>query len=137
MHKIARIVVAGSEIADRIDALVPAAARVLLLYDEASKRRNGALEQVHVALHARVVYEFGQVQADPDHASLRSALGVIRSENIDFLLAVGGPPVVEGTRIVAAAIASDDDVWCILTNMADIHTEPSWTTRISPPFPPP
>lgn len=136
MHKMTRIVVAGSEIADRIDALVPAGARVLLLYDEASTRRNGALEQVHVALHARVVYEFGRVQAGPDHASLRGALGMIRSEKLDFVLAVGGSPLIEGTRIVAAAIAPDDDAWRILTSMADIHREPIWTTHDTTPFPP-
>lgn len=120
MHNLTRIVVAGSEIAARIDALVPAAARVLLLYDDASTRRNGALEQVHVALHSRVVYEFGRVEPEAVCDSLEGALDMVRSQRLDFLLAVGGKEVAEGTRFVAAAIASGDDVRHILASMANI-----------------
>ncbi len=42
------------------------------------------------------------------------AVTVIKAEKLDFLLAVGGGSVLDGTKFVAAAALCEDDPWQIL-----------------------
>ena len=49
------------------------------------------------------VYEFGGVEANPHYETLMKAVEIVRTEKIDFLLAVGGGSVIDGTKFIAAA----------------------------------
>ncbi len=94
---------------------VPRDANVLMLYGGGSIKRNGVYEQVKEALGNRNVIEFGGIPANPEYSKLLEALEVIKSENIDFLLAVGGGSVIDGTKFLAsAALFKGDTPWDIL-----------------------
>ena len=100
---------------EKLDKLVPAGARVLLTYGGGSILKNGVRDQVRKALGARAVVEFGGVEANPDFATLLRAVKVLREEGLDFLLAVGGGSVLDGTKFVAAAARwTGGDPWRIL-----------------------
>ena len=101
----------------RLDAQTPATARVLLLYGGGSAERNGTLTEVRSALGERTVYEFGGIEPNPRFDTLMRAVELVRRENIDFLLAVGGGSVIDGTKFVAAAACYDGDTWDILASM--------------------
>lgn len=98
-----------------LDSQIPADARVLVLYGGQSAERNGTLDEVRAALGKRDVVEFGGIEANPRFATLMRAVELARRENVDFLLAVGGGSVVDGTKFVAAAIPFAGDTWSILT----------------------
>ncbi len=105
---------------DQIQSLaneIPKDANILMLYGGGSIKKNGIYEQVTEALKGYTVSEFGGIPPNPEYAILMDALAVIKSKNIDFLLAVGGGSVIDGTKFLsAAAFFEGDTPWDILTN---------------------
>ena len=96
---------------------IPANSKVLLLYGGGSIKNNGVYDQVKKALTDFNLVEFGGIPANPEYAVLMDALKVIKSENITFLLAVGGGSVIDGTKFLsAAAVYEGEDPWNILKN---------------------
>ncbi|PIO99117.1 iron-containing alcohol dehydrogenase [Pleomorphomonas carboxyditropha] len=98
----------------RIAEEVPADARVLVTYGGGSVLRNGVMDQVRAALAGRTVIEFGGIEANPHFETLVKAAELARAEKVDFLLAVGGGSVADGTKFVAAAALFEGDPWDIL-----------------------
>ena len=89
--------------------LVPADARVLILLGGESARKNGTLGEVRAALGSRQIAEFNGIEPNPSFETLMRAVEQVKKENIDFLLAVGGGSVLDGTKFVAAAALYDGD----------------------------
>lgn len=108
-----RIAFGEGRIAD-IDQLVPQAARVLVLFGGQSARANGTLAKVKAALGQRYVEEFGGIEANPTYETLVQAVAQIKANRLDYLLAVGGGSVIDGTKFVAAAVYAEGDPWEIL-----------------------
>lgn len=97
-----------------LDTLVPADARVLILFGGESARRTGTLGEVEAALGNRQVQLFGGIEPNPSFETLMEAVTVVQRDGIDYLLAVGGGSVIDGTKFVAAASVFDGDAWDIL-----------------------
>ena len=94
--------------------VVPADARVLVLYGGGSIKSNGVFDEVMRALAGRNVQEFPGIEPNPSYETLMQAVELVRKEKLDFLLAVGGGSVIDGTKFVAAAANFDGDPWAIL-----------------------
>lgn len=109
-HNPTRIVF-GADTVGRIDQLIPAHARVLILYGGASAEKTGTLAEVRQALGQRSVQEFGGIEPNPSYETLMRAVQLVRAEKLDFLLAVGGGSVIDGTKFVAAAALYDGEPW--------------------------
>lgn len=107
-------IVFGEGSIPRLADLVPADARVLVLYGGGSAERNGTLAEVEAALGERRFQRFGGIEPNPTYETLMKAVEQIRREKLDFLLAVGGGSVVDGTKFVAAAVDYPGDPWHIL-----------------------
>ncbi|MDE2586070.1 MAG: iron-containing alcohol dehydrogenase [Betaproteobacteria bacterium] len=108
----------------QLDQLVPANARVLVLYGGGSAERNGTLAEVEAALGQRTVRRFGGIEPNPAYETLMEAVVLIRREKLDFLLAVGGGSVIDGTKFVAAAVNYPEaDPWHILETHGSKVTE--------------
>lgn len=89
-------------------------ARVMVLYGGGSAERNGTLAEVKAALGARYTLMFGGIEPNPSYETLSKAVDLVRAEKIDFLLAVGGGSVIDGTKFVAGAAPFVGDTWSIL-----------------------
>jgi NADP-dependent alcohol dehydrogenase len=113
LHNPTRIVFGSGTIA-RLTDLVPANARVLILFGGESARSTGTLAEVHAALGERIAYEFGGIEPNPGYETLMRAVKLVSDEKLDFLLAVGGGSVIDGTKFVAAAAVYDGDPWEIM-----------------------
>lgn len=107
-------IVFGEGSIPRLADLVPADARVLVVYGGGSAERNGTLAEVEAALGSRTMQRFGGIEPNPTYETLMQAVEQIRREKLDFLLAVGGGSVVDGTKFVAAAVDYPGDPWHIL-----------------------
>lgn len=107
-------IVFGEGSIPRLADLVPADARVLVLYGGGSAERNGTLAEVEAALGERRFQRFGGIEPNPTYETLMKVVEQIRREKLDFLLAVGGGSVVDGTKFVAAAVDYPGDPWHIL-----------------------
>ena len=107
-------VVFGKDRIAELDQLVPANAKVLITYGGGSVVRFGTLDKVKAALGNRTVIEFGGIEANPKYDTLMQAVDVARKENINFLLAVGGGSVMDGTKFIALATQFDGDTTSLL-----------------------
>ena len=115
-------IVFGTESIAKLNKLIPAQARVLILYGGASAQKNGTLDEVKAALGQRLAQEFGGIEANPTYETLMRAVEQVRTEKLDFLLAVGGGSVIDGTKFVAAAVPFVGDPWTILSAGAKIES---------------
>ncbi|BEV70528.1 iron-containing alcohol dehydrogenase [Paludibacterium sp. THUN1379] len=107
-------IVFGRDTIGRLAELVPAGARVLVLYGGSSAEKTGTLAQVREALAGHVVQEFGGIEPNPHFETLMRAVDLIKTQQLDFLLAVGGGSVIDGSKFVAAAALFEGDALDIL-----------------------
>ena len=118
-HNPVKILFGKGQIAN-IGAEIPVGARILMTYGGGSIRKNGVYDQVKAALAGRTLLEFGGIEPNPRMETLLRAVELIRAEKVDFLLAVGGGSVVDGTKFIAAAVPFPGDPWDILTKGAPV-----------------
>lgn len=117
----------------KLSNLIPADASLMITYGFGSVKKNGVYDQVVDALKDRKYIEFWGIEANPHVETLRKAIDVGKENNIDFVLAVGGGSVLDGTKLIAAGIASDKDAWDIVLrgyakeqiNYASVMTVPA------------
>ena len=98
-------IVFGRDQLSQLDSLVPKDARVLITYGGGSVKRFGTLDKVkeELAKSKREVFEFGGIEANPQFDTLMKAVEAVRENKIDFLLAVGGGSVMDGTKFIGLA----------------------------------
>ncbi|WP_102408866.1 iron-containing alcohol dehydrogenase [Parabacteroides bouchesdurhonensis] len=107
-------VVFGKGTIARLSALIPANSKVLMVYGGGSIKKNGVYTQVIDALKGFSVYEFSGIEANPHYETCMKAVNLVRTENIDFLLAVGGGSVIDATKFIASASYYEGEPWDIL-----------------------
>ncbi|WP_020405610.1 iron-containing alcohol dehydrogenase [Hahella ganghwensis] len=91
---------------------IPASARILVTYGGGSIKANGVYDQVAEALKEHTWFEFSGIEPNPSYDTLMKSLEMIREHDIDFLLAVGGGSVIDGTKFIAgAALFKGEDPW--------------------------
>lgn len=93
----------GKDQLANINNSVPTDARVLITYGGGSAKRNGLIEKIKVNLGSRKVFEFSGIEPNPRYETLMKAVEIVRNENIDFILAVGGGSVIDGTKFICLA----------------------------------
>ena len=102
-------IIFGRDRFNELNHLVPKDAKVLVLYGGGSVKKFGTLDRVLAALPNREILEFGGIEANPRYETLMKAVDVVRAEKIDFLLAVGGGSVIDGTKFIALASYYEGD----------------------------
>lgn len=96
----------------KLSELIDVNKKVLMIYGGGSIMKNGVYEQVKEALKNHSVTEFSGIEPNPTYETCMKAVEIVKSENIEFLLAVGGGSVLDGTKFIAAASKYDgDDVY--------------------------
>lgn len=109
----------GKGTISQLAELIPADLKVLMTYGGGSIKRNGVYDQVVRALKGRQLLEFGGIEPNPRYETLMKAVELCRRERIQFLLAVGGGSVLDGTKFIAVATFYDTgDPWDILSKHA-------------------
>lgn len=114
-------IVFGKGMISRLPNQLPNDAKVLILYGGGSIKKNGVYDQVKQALAGFETIEFGGIKPNPDYDTCMKALEVVKTEKVDFLLAVGGGSVIDATKFIAAAACYEgEDPWDILRKGAEI-----------------
>jgi len=122
LHNNTRVHFGEDQIA-QITSEIPANARVLVTYGGGSIKSNGVFQQVSDALKNHQWFEFGGIEPNPQYDTLIQSLEIIKAEKIDYLLAVGGGSVVDGTKFIAAAACFEgDDPWDIIAKRHPIDS---------------
>ena len=106
----------GKNQIEKLSKLVPANSKILLAYGGGSIFKNGIYDQVKSALLAFEVIEFGGIEPNPRMETLLKAIEIVKSENITFILAVGGGSVIDGVKFISAATNYEGNPIDILKN---------------------
>ncbi len=104
-----------------ISNLIKKDQKVLFVYGFGSIKKNGAYDQVVKALENHTFFEFSGVEANPTVETMNKALEIVKKENINFILAVGGGSVIDGCKYLAAAAKYDGDAWDFLDGTAEVQ----------------
>ena len=100
---------------------IPADAKVLVIYGGGSIKKNGIFDQVAAALAEHQWFEFSGIEPNPTYDTVVKALAVIKKHQVDYLLAVGGGSVIDGSKFIsAAALFEGEDPWDIIAKRARI-----------------
>ncbi|MGI5921208.1 MAG: iron-containing alcohol dehydrogenase [Syntrophomonadaceae bacterium] len=93
---------------------IPKNSKVMITYGGGSIKRYGTFDEVKAALSGYNVTEFGGIEPNPTYETLMKCVEQVRAQSIDFLLAVGGGSVIDGTKFIAAAARYSGEPWDIL-----------------------
>lgn len=89
--------------------------RILITFGGGSVKNNGVYQQVINSLKGFTFFEFWGIEANPDIETLRKAIALGKEKQCDFVLAVGGGSVIDGSKLIAAGIPYEGDAWDIVT----------------------
>ena len=87
----------------KLSRLIDKDKKVLMIYGGGSIKKNGVYDQVKKALKNHSVFEFSGIEPNPTYETCMKAVEIVKKENIDFLLAVGGGSTLDGTKFIAVA----------------------------------
>lgn len=95
---------------------IPLTSKVMITYGGGSIKQNGVYDAVKEALKHHWVIEFGGIEPNPKYETLIEAVKVGKDNKVDYLLAVGGGSVIDGTKFIAVALNFDgEDSWGLVT----------------------
>src|SRR5215217_4035753 len=89
---------------EKLFELVPQGAKILLAYGGGSIFKNGIHQQVIDNLKGFEIVEFSGIEPNPHFETLMKAVAIIKEQNIDFILAVGGGSVIDGVKFISGAV---------------------------------
>jgi NADP-dependent alcohol dehydrogenase len=102
---------------------IPSDARILVTYGGGSIKLNGVYQQVEKALENHYWKEFSGIEPNPKYVTLMKAVEQIKAEKLDYILAVGGGSVIDGSKfIAAAALYKGEDPWGIISQGKPVKT---------------
>ena len=122
-HNPTKLIFGKGQIA-RLASLIPADKRIMITFGGGSVKRNGVYDQVVRALEGRDFVEFWGIEPNPAVETLRKAIALGKERKVDFLLAVGGGSVIDGTKLIAAGLLYEGDAWDIVLKGKAEHTVP-------------
>ncbi len=94
---------------EKLSGLLPENQKILLAYGGGSIFKNGIYDQVKAQLSGKTVIEFGGIEPNPRFETLMKAVEIIRENEIDFVLAVGGGSVIDGVKFISGAVHFEGD----------------------------
>lgn len=109
----------------KISKEIPADKKIMITFGGGSVKQNGVYDQVVEALKGRDYIEFWGIEANPTVETLRKAIQIGKENQIDFLLAVGGGSVLDGTKLISSAIPYAGDAW-------ELVLDPTLITKMIP-----
>ena len=97
--------------------------KVLLTYGGGSIKKNGIYDEVVKILKDNNIefWELGGIDPNPRIDSVREGIKIIRENNIDFILAVGGGSTIDCSKVIAAGYYYDGDPWDLVIKKAKIE----------------
>lgn len=108
---------------EKLKTEIPKNASILMTYGGGSIMKNGVYNNVIKALEGYKIIEFGGIEANPTYETLMQAVAIVKDKKIDFILAVGGGSVIDGTKFIAAAANYEgQNAWDILSKGAKVKT---------------
>jgi len=117
-------IIFGKNTISQVANEIPKNAKVMLTYGGGSIKNNGVYNTIKNSLKDINLIEFGGIEANPHYETCMKAVEIVKNEEIDFLLSVGGGSVLDATKfIAAAALYKNGDPWDILAKRGIVEVE--------------
>lgn len=86
---------------------------VMLAYGGGSLKRTGLYGRIKNILEneGKTVVDFGGIMPNPTYVKVKEGAQVAKTQNVDFILAVGGGSVIDCCKIISAQSQTDEDIW--------------------------
>jgi alcohol dehydrogenase YqhD (iron-dependent ADH family) len=93
--------------------LMKAGTNVLVAYGGGSVKRTGIYDRVVRRLQesGKKVFDFPGIMANPTYAKVQGGAELVRSNHIDFILAIGGGSVIDCCKMISAQARTEEDIW--------------------------
>ena len=100
--------------------------RVLLVMGGGSVKKIDAYDAVTASLEKAGLpfVELSGVQPNPRSGKVYEGIDLVRKENLDFILALGGGSVIDTAKAIAFGAVYDGDFWDIFDRSADMPERP-------------
>ncbi|MDO5396040.1 MAG: iron-containing alcohol dehydrogenase, partial [Bacteroidales bacterium] len=87
--------------------------RVLVVYGHSSARRSGLLDRTFASLKDAGIewLELGGINPNPTDDRVYEGISIVRDNDIDGIIAVGGGSVIDTAKAVAGGALYDGDFW--------------------------
>lgn len=87
--------------------------RVLIHYGGGSVIKSGLLDRVKSILNGDGIYyvELGGVKANPESDLVYEGIKIVRDNELDFVLAIGGGSVIDSAKAIGAGAMYDGNFW--------------------------
>ena len=94
----------------------------ILLVVSNSSIKNGYLINVQEQLKVEKInnYIFDKVVPNPNLDYIDDAIETIKSNNIDFILAIGGASAIDTAKTISIAACNSKDIWYLICNPSEI-----------------
>ncbi|MGL5317259.1 MAG: iron-containing alcohol dehydrogenase, partial [Bacteroidales bacterium] len=106
-----------------LEKKLPRDKKIMITFGGGSVKSNGVYDQVMKAVKGLNYVEFWGIEPNPKYETLVKAIELGKSEKVEFLLAVGGGSVLDGTKFIASGISYNGVAWdLILDNRKAINS---------------
>ena len=117
----------------QLSTLIPKDKKIMITYGGGSIKKNGVYDSVINALKGYNITEFGGIPANPEYEILKEAINKCKAEKIDFVLAVGGGSVIDGTKFIVAGAKYEGDAWDFISGKATVKDALDFATVLTLP----
>lgn len=96
--------------------------KILVVYGGGSIKRNGLYDEVMTVLEKlnMKVFELSGVEPNPRVETVRKGVEICKTEDVDFVLAVGGGSVIDCSKLIVAGAKVDEDPWNIVLKKTQV-----------------
>ena len=122
----------GKGMIDKLPEQLSKDKRIMITFGGGSVKKNGVYDQVINALNGYDFIEFWGIEPNPTIETLRKAIILGKEKKVNFLLAVGGGSVIDGTKLIAAGLLYEGDAWDIVKKGHEKNTIPLGTVLTLP-----
>lgn len=86
---------------------------VMLAYGGGSIKKNGIYDKMITLLKraGKEIVEFYGITPNPTYAKVQEGAALVREQQVDFILAVGGGSVIDCCKVISAQAVLDGDIW--------------------------
>ncbi|MBU0278997.1 MULTISPECIES: iron-containing alcohol dehydrogenase [unclassified Gemella] len=110
-----KIIFGKNQISNLASEIANYGKNVLLVYGGGSIKRNGIYDKIFKQLADFNIVELYGVEPNPRVTTAQKGADLIKENNINFVLAVGGGSVIDCTKLIVAAAHYEGDAWDIVT----------------------
>lgn len=97
-----------------LEKKLPRDKKIMITFGGGSVKSNGVYDQVIKAMKGLNFIEFWGIEPNPKYETLVKAIELGKKEKVEFLLAVGGGSVLDGTKFIASGITYDGEAWDLI-----------------------